>query len=123
MSSKRHPCLFCFLCLRFVTLALPLEQTPPAHDGRFSIVLSGLVHFKIPNSTLEPSLSEAWIQGGRNGLIIAADIPPLSQYGHFAEFPSDAATVLMQVPTVNGGIPDHDILHAGPCGWEEMIGL
>jgi hypothetical protein len=106
-----------------VTLALPLEQIPPTHDGRFSIVLSGLIHFKIPNSTLEPSLSEAWIQGGRNGLIIAADISPRSQYGHFAEFPSDAATVLVQVPTVNGGIPDHDILHTGPCGWEEMMGL
>src|SRR5277367_1505596 len=113
MSSKHHLCLFCFLCLRFVTLALPLEQIPPTHDGRFSIVLSGLVHFKIPNSTLEPSLSEAWIQGGRNGLIFAADIPSRSLYGHFAEFPSDAATVLMQVPTVDGGIPDHDILHTG----------
>jgi hypothetical protein len=98
-------------------------KIPPAHEARFSIVLSGLVHFKIPNSTLEPSASEAWIAGGRNGLIIAADLASHSQYGHFAEFPSDAATVLVQVPTANGGIPDHDILHAGPCGWEDMIGL
>jgi hypothetical protein len=86
-------------------------------------VLSGLVHIRIPTSTLEPSASEVWVEGGRHGLIIAADIPSRSRYGHFAEFPGDAATVLVQVPTANGEIPDHDLLHMGPCGWEEMIGL
>ena len=86
-------------------------------------MLSGLVHFKIPNSTLAPAASEAWIEGGRNGLIIAADIRSHSRYGHFAEFPSNAATVVVQIPTANEEIPDHDVLHSGPCGWEEMIGL
>lgn len=86
-------------------------------------MLSGLIHFKIPDSTLGPSESEAWIAGGRYGLIIAADLPSISHYGHFAEFPSDAATVLVQVPTADGKIPDHDILHQGPCGWEDLIGL
>jgi hypothetical protein len=91
--------------------------------ARFTAVLSGLVHITVPGSTLGPSVSEVWIQGGRNGLIIATDTSSQSRHGHFAEFPSDAATVLVQIPMANGIIPDHDILHAGPCGWEEMINL
>lgn len=91
--------------------------------ARFTAVLSGLIHITVPGSTLGPSASEVWIQGGRNGLIIAADTPSQSQHGHFTVFPGDAATVLVQIPMANGVIPDHDILHAGPCGWEEMINL
>ena len=86
-------------------------------------MLSGLVHFTLPNSSFGSLESEAWIEGGRYGLVIAADIPSKSRLGHFAEFPSDVATVLVQVPTENGEVPEHDILYAGPCGWEEMINL
>jgi len=91
--------------------------------ARFTIVLSGLIHIRAPDSTLAPSTSDAWIQGGRNGLIFAADTSSRSRHGHFAEFPSDAPTVLVQIPMANGVIPDHDVLHVGPCGWEEMINL
>jgi hypothetical protein len=91
--------------------------------ARFTIVLSGLVHIRAPDSTLGPSASETWIQGGRNGLIIATDTSSRSLHGHFTEFPSDTATVLVQIPMADGVIPEHDILHVGPCGWEETINL
>src|SRR5271155_252609 len=120
-SSKSRLCVVCFLQLQFIGQCYLRRTTLTLMHARFSIVLSGLVHIRAPASTLAPSASEVWIQGGRNGLIIATDTSSRSRHGHFTEFPSDTATVLVQIPMANGVIPDHDVLHVGPCGWEEMI--
>ena len=123
LSSKSQLCLCLFPTYQINVARATCEYLHSLTTARFSIVLSGLVHFKLPSSSLGPSKSEAWIEGGRYGLVIAADISSQSRLGHFAEFPGDAATVLVQVPTANGEVPEHDILYAGPCGWEEMINL
>jgi hypothetical protein len=91
----------------------PLAYETQVHDR----AVRPHTHQNILNSTLGASVSDVWVESGRYSLIIAADIPSRSQYGHFAEFPGDTITVLVQVPTANGEIPDHDLLHMGPCGW------
>ena len=64
---------------------------------RLVLFTSGLAHVTLPNSS-----DEAWIQGGKYGLIVAADTPDVSGDGHFTEYPGDADTVALQVPLKDG---------------------
>ena len=52
--------------------------------------LSGLAHVTLPNST-----GEAWITGGKYGLIVAADRDATD--GHFTRYPSAEDTIALQV--------------------------
>ncbi|KAJ9144623.1 hypothetical protein NKR23_g5993 [Pleurostoma richardsiae] len=79
---------------------------------------SGLIHLSLPNGT-----NEAWIQGGKYGLIIAADTANVSAHGHRTRYPSDADSVAIQVPLAPGGEFDYVLLHDGACTAEEMSGL
>ena len=85
--------------------------------------MSGLVHIKTPHSGLPPHQSEIWIQGGKYGWLIAADLKDEAAFGHVTEFPSAADTVIAQFPFVENRAPAHEVLYAGPCRMEEMIGL
>ena len=73
--------------------------------------------------TLPNSTGEAWIQGGKYGLIIAVDDARVSTYGHITTYPGDADTVTLQIPFKEGTEPVHSVLYEGPCGWEEMVGI
>lgn len=94
----------------------------PNVSNRFVLFISGLAHVTLPNTTVSPTTS-AWIQGGKYGLIIAADTSGVSKYGHATAYPSDADTVALQVPFRDGKIPDHMVLYDGPCLWTEMVGV
>jgi len=87
------------------------------------LVMSGLVHIRIPNSTLPQAQSEAWVQGGKYGFIIAVDTLNVSKTGHVTDFPGADETVIAQFPMEGGIIPDHEVLYSGPCGLNEMIGI
>ncbi|KAB5513591.1 hypothetical protein GE09DRAFT_1161779 [Coniochaeta sp. 2T2.1] len=97
---------------------------PPRFDGgehvapalQLVFFVSGLVHVTIPNRT-----EEAWVQGGKYGLVISADTADVSRYGHRSVYPGNEATVALQVP-VKGELK-HSVLHRGVCEWEEMVGL
>jgi hypothetical protein len=99
---------------------------PPRFDGgihnapapQFVVFLSGLAHITLPNST-----AEAWVQGGKYGMIIAADSAEYSTYGHITSYPSDADTVALQIPFEGGYYPTHSLLYEGPCRWSEVIGI
>jgi hypothetical protein len=99
---------------------------PPRFDGgihnapapQFVAFLSGLAHITLPNST-----ADAWVQGGKYGLIIAADSAEYSTYAHITTYPSDADTVAMQIPFESGYLPIHSVLYEGPCQWSEMVGI
>jgi hypothetical protein len=73
------------------------------------VFLSGLAHITLPNST-----AEALIVGGDNGLIFAADTQNVSSSGHATNYPSREETRALQIPT-GGIIPQHTVLHSGPC--------
>ncbi|KAK3389695.1 hypothetical protein B0H63DRAFT_103156 [Podospora didyma] len=99
---------------------------PPRFDGglhnapALQLVLfsTGLIHITLPNCT-----EEAWIQGGKYGLIIAADTPDKSAHGHRTEYPGNAATIGLQVPLKNGTKLKHGLLHGGPCTEDEITGF
>jgi hypothetical protein len=90
--------------------------------GRYVAFLTGLAHLTLPNTTISPT-TEAWVQGGKYGLIIAVDTGDVSNLGHVTEYPSDANTVALQIPLKGGFIPKHAVLYDGPCQWNELTGL
>lgn len=99
---------------------------PPRFDGglhnapapQFVVFLSGLAHITLPNST-----EKAWVQGGKYGLIIAADSAEYSTYGHITTYPSDADTVALQILFEGGYFPPHSVLYEGACQRPETVGI
>ena len=87
--------------------------------------------------TLPSSNDEAWITGGKFGMIVAADED--ASDGHFSRYPSAEDTVCLQVgvflhirecgliiaqiPFRDGRISKHSVIHDGPCGLKEMVGI
>ena len=88
---------------------------------RYVVFLSGLAHITLPNTTASAT-TEAWIQGGKFGLLMAVDTANVSEFGHITEYPGDADTVSLQVP-LKGAVPKHKVLYDGPCLWSEMVGI
>ena len=83
---------------------------------RWVVFLSGLAHITLPNST-----TEAWVEGGKNGVILALDTVDVSAFGHFTTYPSQERTTAVQIPLGEKGVPGHWVLHEGPCSGEEVL--
>ncbi|KAI0597314.1 hypothetical protein F4775DRAFT_560716 [Biscogniauxia sp. FL1348] len=79
---------------------------------------SGVAHITVPDDS-----TEAFVKGGDFGLIFAADTADVSRRGHKTAFPGNAETMGLQIPTRNGEIPAHSVVHAGPCEESEMVGF
>lgn len=73
-----------------------------------------MLHITIPNST-----EEAFLLGGRNGLVFVGDKPELSLQGHITSNPSEEPALTIQIPTANGKLPKHRLLHKGICTGDE----
>jgi hypothetical protein len=84
------------------------------HSERWVAFLSGLAHITLPNSTVD-----AYVLGGKNGFIFAADTAAVSAIGHSTNYPSNFETVALQIPT-GGTIPQHNVLYSGPCKPTEL---
>ncbi|KAF2649966.1 hypothetical protein K491DRAFT_697685 [Lophiostoma macrostomum CBS 122681] len=101
-----------------------LVALPPKFDGgkhrapaaQLVVFLSGLARVTIPDSE-----DEAWIQGGKNGIIIAADTADVSDEGHITQYPSNETTTALQIPFKDGKIPAHKVLYKGPCKKSDMV--
>jgi len=97
---------------------------PPGFNGglhnapteQWVAFLSGLAHVTLPNST-----DSVYIPGGANGFIFAADTAARSTFGHITNYPSSSETRVLQIPT-GGGVPNHNLLHSGPCKNAELEG-
>lgn len=63
------------------------------------------------------------MQGGKYGIIIAADTKNVSRFGHITEFPGDETTVIAQFPVPGNVVPPHSVLHSGGCTSEDLVGL
>ena len=72
------------------------------------------------HSTLPNSRDEFWINGGKNGLIFAADTAAVSKLGHITRYPGREQTTAIALPTAGGKIPAHRLLHQGPCSRDEV---
>ncbi|KAF1983709.1 hypothetical protein K402DRAFT_396455 [Aulographum hederae CBS 113979] len=103
------------------TVHIKTNQTIPRTSPSYSsTVWSSLP--SSPNDTFAVPEAEAWMHGGRNGFFIAADTSNVSAVGHVAEFPSDAATVLVQVPLEGNRVPEHTVLYEGVCAEGDLLG-
>ncbi len=78
--------------------------------------MSGLANITLPNSN-----AQATVRGGKYGLIIAADTAAVSTLGHITEYPSNQETIALQIPTLDGVVPAHRVLHGGACSGSEMM--
>ena len=96
-----------YVTSRTSTHSLILTHIPSLE--RWVAFLSGLAHITLPNSTVD-----AYVPGGKNGFIFAADTAAVSANGHSTNYPSGSETIALQIPT-GGTIPQHNVLHSGPC--------
>ena len=78
--------------------------------------MSGLAHITLPTSK-----DEVYVEGGKYGLIIAADTAAVSALGHNTTYPSNQETIALQIPTAAGVVPAHKVLHGGACSMTEMV--
>lgn len=67
--------------------------------------------------------TSAHVAGGQFGLIFAADTADLSEKGHRTQYLGITETVALQIPTADGKVPEHSVLHMGPCGANETTGI
>lgn len=88
------------------------------HIHRLVYFATGLIRLSIPNTT-----QEAWVTGGKYGLIYAQDTPDKSKYGHLTEYVADEDTIALTVPLAPHQELKHKVLHSGGCSWREMAGL
>lgn len=65
----------------------------------------------------------AYITGGGFGAIFAADTAEASDHGHITRYPGISETIALQIPTKDGKIPKHNVLHNGPCLAKDVTGL
>lgn len=104
-------------CLTSCTLYVLLITPPPL--SRWVIFLSGLAYISLP----EDPTTSAYVSGGQFGLIFAADTADVSAKGHATSYPGITETIAIQIPTEDGDVPEHSILHAGPCTAQDTVGL
>ncbi|KAH6640116.1 hypothetical protein F5144DRAFT_86173 [Chaetomium tenue] len=95
-----------------IRITAPCPPTP-GHPDNHSREVSG-------GSTGEgrPETEVAYVMPGtlRSSLLIAVDLKSASTIaGHFTEFLGNEPTVLIQIPFAGNEIPDHTVLHSGPC--------
>ena len=81
----------------------------------FTWVVSGLLHI-----TLEESDDEAWIVGGRYGLLFANDD---DTSGHTSDFSGPDETILMLTTLPADTVPKHKVLYSGQCEYGELVGI
>lgn len=107
----------------------PLTAIDLLGKKRWVVFTSGLAHITLPTSNDTSSSSsssdqeEAYVVGGELGVIFASDVAGLSARGHRTRYPGVAETTALQIPTEGDVVPAHELLHAGPCTTEEVVGL
>ncbi|GAW19600.1 hypothetical protein ANO14919_090880 [Xylariales sp. No.14919] len=107
--------------------SLTYSIIPPNFDGgihnapenQWVIFTSGLAYITLPDD----NTTSAYISGGPFGLIFAADTKEVSGKGHRTEYPGITETVALRVPTADGKVPEHRVLHSGPCSISEIAGI
>ncbi|KUI65316.1 hypothetical protein VM1G_00196 [Cytospora mali] len=101
---------------------LPAQYNAGVHNApanQWVIFLTGLAYITLPGD----KSTSAYVPGGQFGLIFAADTAAVSGTGHNTSYPGITETVALQIPTLDGEIPSHSILHSGPCTANDTLGL
>lgn len=69
-----------------------------------------MAHITLPHSS-----DNAFIVGGKHGLLLALDTANVSADGHFTVYPTNEVTTVLQIPLKDNTEPAHIKLHDGPC--------
>ncbi|THW30491.1 hypothetical protein D6D25_05896 [Aureobasidium pullulans] len=85
---------------------------------QYSMILQGLVHISLPSGK-----DEIYIQPGPLSLLLVIDERNVSISGHITDFPGSETTLIAQFPVEGNKVPEHTVLHAGPCGLDDVRGL
>ncbi|KAI0392136.1 hypothetical protein F5Y17DRAFT_438006 [Xylariaceae sp. FL0594] len=107
--------------------SLSYTVIPPNFDGgihnaphnQWVVFLSGLAYITLPGD----NCTSAYVSGGEFGTIFAADIAAVSTTGHRTQYPGTTETIALQIPTQDDTIPEHQVLHDGPCSPGEISGI
>ncbi|KAI0398740.1 hypothetical protein F4802DRAFT_592232 [Xylaria palmicola] len=90
-----------------------------APRNQWVVFMSGLAYITLPDD----AATSAYVAGGQFGLIFAADTSDVSTKGHRTQYPGVTETVALQIPTADGKVPKHKVLHMGACSISEIAGL
>ncbi|KAG4222901.1 hypothetical protein PC116_g28626 [Phytophthora cactorum] len=94
---------------------------PPEYDGGLHNAphAHGVADITLPDD----NSTSALVNGGQFGLIFAADTAAVSKHGHRTQYLGVAETIALQIPTSDGEVPKHEVLHMGPCDSSEVAGV
>ncbi|KAJ0114096.1 hypothetical protein J7T55_007930 [Diaporthe amygdali] len=101
---------------------LPAAFDGGLHNAPFNqwvVFISGLAYVTLPTD----DTAGAYIVGGEFGLVFAADTAEVSAQGHRTQYPGTTETVALAIPTADGLIPGHTVLHDGACTANDIEGL
>ncbi|KAI0097212.1 hypothetical protein GGR51DRAFT_566758 [Nemania sp. FL0031] len=90
-----------------------------APQNQWVAFTAGLAYITLPDD----NSTSAYVSGGQFGLIFAADTKDVSSKGHRTQYPGITETIALQIPTADGKVPEHRILHDGPCGISDIAGI
>lgn len=112
--------------LHTISKSLQLVDPPPAcfqlaHQlsnlsKRWVYFVSGLAYITLPTNDVSVYVT------GEYGLIFAADTQGASVLGHRTQYLGTTETVSIAMPTKDGLIPPHVLLHYGPCMKRDYVG-
>ncbi|XXH05718.1 hypothetical protein Hte_012154 [Hypoxylon texense] len=80
---------------------------------------AGLAYITLPND----ANTSALVPGGQFGLIFAADTRDVTPDGHRTQYPGVTETIALQIPTRDGKVPAHSVVHMGPCTAGDVAGV
>lgn len=97
---------------------IPAESDGGRHYAQPQWVwfITGLAHITLPGSS-----DEAWIRGGKYGLLWAGDTREQSECGHSTLYHEESVTLALM--TENGEEPEHKIVRQGGCLPQDLLGL
>jgi len=90
-----------------------VTDVPP----RWVIVLAGSIKVYLQNN--QSVANTAFISSGTSGILLAVDTKDVSPVGHITETIEQTAMLFM--PTANGTVPEHRVLHHNVCAGEDLL--
>ncbi|CAI6044706.1 unnamed protein product [Clonostachys chloroleuca] len=95
-------------------------ETPDANTmTRWLVKIAGHGVVTVPS---DPS-QVAYIGDPESSFLFAMDTAEISDEGHRSVYPGNTQTIVMQIPTVDNLVPDHTVLHSGPCVSKDYTSL
>ncbi|KAI0179818.1 hypothetical protein GGR52DRAFT_568589 [Hypoxylon sp. FL1284] len=99
---------------------LPPKYDSPVHPAptKLWVVVVGFSQVTVPGDDVG-----FYTSSDTSSLFFAADTADVSSTGHRSQNPGDAETISFQIPTQGAVVPPHSVVHMGPCGAKDFVGM